>query len=60
MFMDLTILGVQERAAMYFDKQGFPSSGDAYRESAEKRLTKHNKIPACPQSVKSYWDGSRW
>ena len=38
MYMDLTILRVQERAAMYFDKQGPPGSGDAHRERARKAL----------------------
>lgn len=38
MYMDLTILRVQERAAGYFDKQGPPGSGDAHRERARKAL----------------------
>ena len=38
MFMDLTILRVQERVAMYSDRQGPPGSGDAHRERARKAL----------------------
>lgn len=38
MYMDLTILRVQERAAGYCDKQGPPGSGDAHRERARKAL----------------------
>ena len=38
MYMDLTILRVQERAAVYFDKEGPPGSGDAHRERAGKAL----------------------
>lgn len=38
MYMDLTILRVQERAAGYFDRQGPPGSGDAHRERARQAL----------------------
>ena len=38
MYMDLTVLRVQERAAGYFDRQGPPGSGDAQRELAMKAL----------------------
>ena len=38
MFMELTILRVQERAAGYFDRQGPPGSGDSQRELALKVL----------------------
>ena len=38
MYMDLTILRTQERAAGYFDKQGPPGSGDRQRELAMKVL----------------------
>ena len=43
MFMDLTILRVQERAAGYFDVRGPPGSGDAHRERARKALEEAEK-----------------
>ena len=38
MFMDMTILRVQERAAAHFDASGTPEAGNAHRERARKAL----------------------
>ena len=43
MYMDLTILRVQERAAGHFDKHGPPGSGDAHRERARKAIEEAEK-----------------
>ena len=38
----LTILRIQEGAAMYFDEQRYPGSGDGYLEGEKNALKKKN------------------